>query len=334
MNSAPVVSVVTPVYNGAEHLAEAVQSVLRQSCPDWEYVIYDNVSTDNTGLIVDRFAAQDSRIRVVHATEFVHATTNHNRAVRAIDPRSRYLKILHSDDWLYPECLERMVAVAESHPSVGVVSSFRLVNDHVEHQSPMPYSESAMPGQEVVHWELFGHKDAWVTGADSSLLYRADFVRQAPNFYDQTVWHCDTDTAYRVLMCSDFGFVHQVMTFTRRQTQGLNPFSQRVWSFITRDGRLLMRYGPRLLNARTYRAKLRAWLARYGIWLTKQVLKPWRWRQREFQEFHHREIGYLLAEAHGDYEVQLVLAAYRRLLLHGADRPWNDAPAGPRSATI
>ena len=63
----PLVSVVTPVYNGAEFLVEFIESVLRQTYEDWEYVIVDNRSTDRTLEIAQSFEARDPRIRVVAA---------------------------------------------------------------------------------------------------------------------------------------------------------------------------------------------------------------------------------------------------------------------------
>jgi glycosyltransferase involved in cell wall biosynthesis len=306
------------VYNGERYLSECIESVLDQTYQCWEYLILDNVSTDSTPSIARSYAAQDSRIRVVRASEFVDVTANHNRAVRSIDQRSRYLKIIHADDWLYPECLERMLSVAEQNSTVGVVSSFRLVGSRVEHESPLPYSQSSMPGPDVVRWELFGPKGSqWVTGSDSSLMFRTKYISNERDFYDPTVWHCDTDTAYRVLMESDFGFVQQILTSTRRHPGALTPFSQRVWSFITRDGRLLIRYGPRLLAPQVYRAKLRRWLWAYSSWLLKQSLKPARRRQEEFQQFHAREIEYIMREAGDDNEVRTVLSLCRRMLQDG-----------------
>ncbi len=51
---------------------------------------------------------------------------NHNRAFCLSSPSSRYCKIVSADDWLFPECLERMVELAEAHPSVGIVGSYQL----------------------------------------------------------------------------------------------------------------------------------------------------------------------------------------------------------------
>src|SRR5712691_2621511 len=96
--AAPIVSVVTPVYNGQRFLEECIESVLEQRLWNWEYLIVDNVSTDRTAEIADRYASQDRRIRVIHATEFVDIYSNHNRGLRAIDSRSRYCKVLQADD--------------------------------------------------------------------------------------------------------------------------------------------------------------------------------------------------------------------------------------------
>lgn len=64
----PVVSVVTPVYNGERHLAECLESVLAQRYPHWEHVIVDNASTDGSVDIARGYAARDARIRVVTAS--------------------------------------------------------------------------------------------------------------------------------------------------------------------------------------------------------------------------------------------------------------------------
>ncbi|MBV9354163.1 MAG: glycosyltransferase [Chloroflexi bacterium] len=324
----PTVSVVTPVYNGQAYLAECIESVLAQTFADWEYVIVDNVSTDETASIARRYAARDSRIRLERPSGFLDVLSNHNRSLRAVHPNARYVKVLHADDWLYPECLERMVSVAETHPSVGLVSSFRLIGDAVMQRTPLRYPETVMDGREVVRWEMLGPKgSAWVTGSQSSVLLRADLVRRTPDFYDTTVWHTDTDAAYRVLMESDFGFVHQILTYTRRHPGALNPFANRVWSFISRDGRLLMRYGPRLLSAPDYRRALRRWLRTYGWWLAKQCIKPGRRGQDEFQEFQWHEIDYLMDDAGSDVRTRQVLADYRRLLRH--PRAGEACSAGP-----
>lgn len=310
----PVVSVLTPVYNGEQHLEECIQSVLRQTYHDWDYTIVDNQSTDDTAAIAERHAAKDARIRVVRATEHLDVHGNHNRAVRAVHPRSRYLKIVHADDWLYPECLERMVALAEEHPSVAIVSAYRLEERDVKHDGLYSYSQNVLSGREVMRQALLG--TAWVTGSPTSLLFRSDLVRKPGDFLDSSVWHSDTDAAYRLMMNSDVGFVHQVLTFTRVHPGALtSSFSRRVNSHISGEGRMLVRYGPKVLTPREYRIKVRKWLARYAWYLARQRSTLGRQREGDFDEFHRREIRYIVAESGHDRETRIVLSLCARLLL-------------------
>src|SRR5580765_1811527 len=93
VKEAPLVSVVTPVYNGDEYLVECIESVIGQSYQNWEYLLVDNASTDSTPEIISRFASRDSRIQPVRFEKHVGAIDNHNRALKGIDPSSEFCKI-------------------------------------------------------------------------------------------------------------------------------------------------------------------------------------------------------------------------------------------------
>src|SRR5215813_2367220 len=105
-SSLPLVSIVTPVYNGAKHLRECVESVLAQTYPNWTYTIVNNCSTDDTLEIAENFCRQDPRIHVLTNERHCWIIENHNIAFRQLDKRAAYLKPVFADDWLYPTCLE------------------------------------------------------------------------------------------------------------------------------------------------------------------------------------------------------------------------------------
>jgi glycosyltransferase involved in cell wall biosynthesis len=309
----PSVTVLTPVYNGQEFLAECIQSVLDQTYSDWEYLVVDNQSTDRTPLIVQEFAARDPRVKHLRPTEFVDMYANHNRAIAAMPAETRYCKFVHADDLLYPECLERMVRLAECHPNVGVVGAFRLSGTRVELDAPFPLGQSTMPGKEAIRRELL-HM-GWVTGSPSNVLFRADLLRKMPLPFDSRIWHADTETAYHALLDGDLGFVHQILSFTRVHPGAATPFSYMVYSYLSRDGLTLLRYGPKVMPPDEYRASLWRWARKYGRWLGRQVLlDPARRGNPKFHEFHRNEIDLIIAEAGDEPLLRVVLSGYRRML--------------------
>src|SRR5258705_4798914 len=104
----PPVSVVVPVYNGAEYLAECIESILAQTHQNWDCIIVNNCSTDNSSEIAQCYAAKHSRIRAHQNEQLLRAVPNFNVGLRQISAGSKYCKIVFVYDWIVPECLERM----------------------------------------------------------------------------------------------------------------------------------------------------------------------------------------------------------------------------------
>ena len=213
----PLVSIVTPFYNSAETLAECIESVLRQTHSNWEYILVDNQSTDGSGRIAQEYVSRfPGKIRLIRTPAFLSQVQNYNFALAAISPVSTYCKIVQADDWIFPECLERMVALAETDPSIGLVSSHFLrgnhLSSHVEGHG-LSFDRSVIPGKEIGRLQLLG--SLYVFGSPTVVLYRSEVVRAASPFYDERTLHDDTDAHYRILQKWNFGFVHQVLSFLR-----------------------------------------------------------------------------------------------------------------------
>ncbi len=112
----PRVSIGLPVYNGEQYLDETLRSLLAQSYRDFEIIISDNGSTDDTQDICRRYAGQDNRIRYYRETENQGASWNYNRVVHLAT--GEYFKWAAHDDLITPDYLERCVAVLDSDPEV------------------------------------------------------------------------------------------------------------------------------------------------------------------------------------------------------------------------
>ena len=110
MSVAPAVSVCIPAYRGAVHIGEAIESVLAQTLADFELVVIDDASPDDTAQVVARY--RDARIRFVRNERNAGVQANWNRCLELA--RGRYFKLLPQDDLIAPECLVREVAVLEA----------------------------------------------------------------------------------------------------------------------------------------------------------------------------------------------------------------------------
>jgi glycosyltransferase involved in cell wall biosynthesis len=259
----PRVSVVTPFYNTAPYLAECIESVLAQSHGDFEYVLVDNHSDDGGGEIAARYAARDGRIRVARPPKFLGQVPNYNFALGQIAADTRHVKMVQADDTIFPRCLAEMVALAEAHPTIGVVSAYRLFGPEVQ-PNGLAHTQTFMTGRQACRVVL---KDGiYLFGSPTTVMFRADLVRGRVPFFAEGRLFEDAEVCFDLLGEHDFGFVHQVLTFTRTENDSL-------WSGMRAyNGWLLAR---------------RNQLAQYGRrFLTAEELEPlWRARERHYRRF-------------------------------------------------
>jgi glycosyltransferase involved in cell wall biosynthesis len=285
----PLVSVITPVFNGAAFLAECIESVLNQTYPNYEHIIINNCSTDHTLEIATSYARRDNRIHIHNNDTFVGVIDNHNIGFKLISTNSKYCKIVCADDFIFPDCVMRLVDAAEAHPSVGLVGSYSIAGKRVMWDG-LEYEKQVVDGREISRATLLG--GPYVFGSPTSLLYRSDLIRKTKAFYPNSSPHADTTACYQSLEESDFGFVHQVLSYTR-----IHPDSQTSKSIKFGTIKLaligdLTRFGPKYLSSAElerrleeltdsyYRVLARAFVERLG---NKQV-----WQQ---QKDGLRELG-------------------------------------------
>lgn len=114
----PKVSVVIPTYNYGRFLGEAIQSVLDQTFEDFELIVVDDGSTDNTKEVVDSFA--DPRVKYIYQENRGHSAANN---VGILASKGEYVAILDADDVWLPQKLELQVKVLDSRPDVAAVCS-------------------------------------------------------------------------------------------------------------------------------------------------------------------------------------------------------------------
>ena len=128
-NGRPLVSIGIPVYNGAEHLAGAIESALMQTYEPLEIIIVDNASTDDTAAIARRFAAEDARIRYLRNRENIGSVANFRLVLQ--EARGTYFCWLAHDDLLAePHAVSTVVEHLERHPDVVLCATDLTILDY------------------------------------------------------------------------------------------------------------------------------------------------------------------------------------------------------------
>ncbi|WP_447979315.1 glycosyltransferase family 2 protein [Candidatus Nitrospira bockiana] len=283
-------SVVTPVFNGERHLAECIESVRCQTYENWEYVIVNNCSTDRSLEIAQQYAQRDERIRVHSNAHHLNVMQNGNHALRLISKDSRYCKVLHGDDWLFPECLEKMVALAEAHPTVGIVSSYRLDEVKVGLDG-LPYTQKVIRGADLCRSLLLGAP--YVFGSPTSLLIRSDAIRERGTFYDERYTFGDVLACFEVLEKWDFGFVHQVLTFTRRHKGTVTHRAASRHPPGLTGLYVIKKFGPKYLSKEEYAKRLGEKLDNYYKNVVMSAIQGtvsefWPYQRQALSELGHR----------------------------------------------
>jgi glycosyltransferase involved in cell wall biosynthesis len=289
----PFVTVITPFYNTEDYLAECIESVLRQTYDNWEYVLVDNCSTDKSAEIAAHYVKHHpKRLRLEHNAAFLSQVRNYNQALRFISPSSKYCKVVQADDLLFPQCLELMVDAAERDSSIGVVGAYSIEGRTVQFGG-LPYPSPVVTGRAVCR--LFFLEGYYVFGSPTQLLLRSDLVMARTPFYDEFyVPFEDAAAIFELLAHCSFGFVHQVLTFSRRDDASV------MKSLLALDcpyafGLLMLRgFGCEYLEPGEYRERLQSMERCYAKILLDGMVAL---RGREFCRFHGtmlKRMGYTL----------------------------------------
>jgi glycosyltransferase involved in cell wall biosynthesis len=289
----PRVTVVTPVYNGEKHITTTIQSVQAQTYPNWEYIIVNNCSTDRTLEIAQSFAQRDPRIRVMSNESLLNVVDSHNRAFSVAPPENKYIKIVAADDWLFPDCLTEMVALAEAHPNVGMVTSYVLSGNRIGFDGlpfkEMPFQGTVVDGREMCRMRLL--KSIFVFGGPSASLLRTSEVKKQQPFYTIGNYHGDNDAYFRLLQRNDFGFVHQVLTYRRRgedsrTTHMLESFNSHILNVVEE----LVTFGPIYLKPEELQPRLKESTDEYYRFLARQAFE---FRGKKFWDTHFQRLKIL-----------------------------------------
>ena len=145
----PLVSVITPCYNGEPYIAQTIESVLAQTFTNWEMLIVNDGSTDKSREIIQTYAERDRRVYLLEHPDGVNTGVSASRNLAIHHARGTYLAFLDADDVWLAHKLERQVAVLERYPDVGLIYSQAQCIDEIG--EPLTHS------REFLVYGVIGH---------------------------------------------------------------------------------------------------------------------------------------------------------------------------------
>ena len=183
----PTVSIIVPVYNAEKYLKRCVDSILNQEYRDFELLLADDGSTDSSGAICDAYAAQDSRVRVIHKE---NTGVSDSRNVCMDMAQGTYLQFLDSDDWITPDATRLFVRMASEYDCDMVISDFyRVVGERVSHKGDI--EEDGVLTREEFAAHMMENPADFYYGVIWNKLYRRNIIEKYHLRMDADISWCE-----------------------------------------------------------------------------------------------------------------------------------------------
>jgi glycosyltransferase involved in cell wall biosynthesis len=213
----PTISVALPVYNGANFLREVVESVLAQDFGDFELVVSDNASTDDTPTILADYARRDGRVRVSRSDTLLPQADNVNRAVSLCD--TEWVKLFCHDDLMAPNCL-RVIAETLREPLpdhlglVGNGEQWLFANGFIHPaQETFPNQFLAFSGRDLLLQVIRGTAPVPLPSLTTATVRKAAW--EGSGKFDSRFVHFDVYLWARLLVGWDYRHIAQPLTINR-----------------------------------------------------------------------------------------------------------------------
>jgi len=273
----PKLSVVIPAYNSARTLARAIESVLAQTEPDFELIVADDGSSDDTAAVAERFAAADPRVQVMR----IEPNGGKPRALNRVLPqaRGRWIALLDADDWYAPARLAVLTALAERE-GADIVADNQYFVDFETGARVATAFDPALPARRLMPPDLISdHAGRRFDFALLKLVVKAEFVRR-----HDLRFHEDAR------MVEDFFFLFDCLAAGGRVWVSPVPLYSYVLPSSPSSGQWhetgggAWRYRGRFATAR---AVCEAYLGRAAPGGDAALLGVLRWRRRHYGALEH-----------------------------------------------
>lgn len=235
-----MVSVVMSCYNAQDTVDRAVQSILDQTFRDFEFIVIDDGSSDQTLDKLKDWASQDNRIVIIQNTENVGLAESLNKGIK--QAKGLYIARMDADDWAFDQRLERQVAFLEDHPTIDILGS-AVINVSEEGQEK---GEAQLP---EMHDDILSRVFRKTIVFHPTVMLKRDIYLTYGMYDPQLRWAEDADLWYRIYDKVKFHNLKEpLLYYTVKSNFRLKHARQNLNVKIKnlKKRGLLLRYSPQL----------------------------------------------------------------------------------------
>lgn len=183
----PKVSIIVPIYNAQKTLHRCVDSILSQDYTDFELLLIDDGSKDESGIICDEYAAKDERVRVIHK---INSGVSDSRNLALDEAKGKYLQFLDSDDWITPNATRLLVESAEQNNCDMVIADFyRVIGERLSHKGSID-EDGVLLKEEFANFMMENPADFYY-GVLWNKLYNREIVEKHHLRMDSKISWCE-----------------------------------------------------------------------------------------------------------------------------------------------
>ena len=218
----PTVSVCIPTYNGEKYLKECLDSVLAQTFDNFEVLIVDDQSTDHTFKIVQEYAKQDGRIRIIQNPNNLGLVRNWNRCLELA--QGDWIKFIFQDDLLAPQCLEKMLSCSSGKEFICCHRDFIFEDETPasiqSYYRSLPLLKNLFPSSNIVSAstfcsEMLKQVKLNIIGEPTSVMLHRSLFYQFGCFNANLVQLCDWEMWTRIASNTGFAYINESLATFR-----------------------------------------------------------------------------------------------------------------------
>ncbi|MFC1510448.1 glycosyltransferase family 2 protein [Candidatus Omnitrophota bacterium] len=228
LDKVPKISVCIPTYNGAKYLRECLDSILAQTFRDFEILLVDDGSCDDTFHIAEEYARRDVRFRIEQNEHNLGLVNNWNRCLELAE--GEWIKFVFQDDFIKETCLEKFVAKIDVGTSIICCRRDFCFDDDIEEKVRKRYRnlltlDNLFPEKtKISHTEFYNaalerHHINFI-GEPSSVMFRREVFFQSGRFNPQLISLCDYEYWIRIAMNKGLSYIPEALATFRVHSLG------------------------------------------------------------------------------------------------------------------